>query len=78
MSYDPVEANRAFAEKHHFPYPLLCDTMRDIGMAYGLAADAKAPYAKRVTFVIGADGRVEQVLDQVDPRSHPETLLKSL
>lgn len=51
---------------------------RTVGRAYGLAADSKAPYAKRVTFVIGPDGKVEQVIDPVDARTHPETLLRSL
>lgn len=78
ISFDPVEANAAFAAKYHFPFPLLSDTDRRVGLAYGVAADAKAAYARRVTFVIGPDGKIEQVIDPVDARSHAETLLPSL
>jgi peroxiredoxin Q/BCP len=63
-------------EKFHFPFAILSDTDRTVGQAYGLAADAK--YAKRITFVIGPDGKVEQVIDPVDAKTHPDTLLKSL
>jgi len=36
-SFDNVEDNRKFAEKFKFPFPLLCDTDRKIGLAYGAA-----------------------------------------
>jgi peroxiredoxin len=49
-----------------------------LGQALGLAADAKATYAKRWTYVIGPDGTIEQLLEKVDPRSHPAELLAAL
>lgn len=77
-SFDAPAANEAFATAQRFPFDILCDTDRSVGLAYGVAADAKAGYPKRVTFVIGADGRLEHVIEKVDPRSHPATLLESL
>jgi peroxiredoxin len=46
--------------------------------ALGAAADAKASHPKRITAVIGPDGRLERIVDKVDPRSHPKELLESL
>lgn len=77
-SFDTPAENKAFAAKFSFPFDILCDTERTLGMAYGVAADAKAQYAKRSSFVIGPDGRLEQIIEKADAKTHPETLLKSL
>ena len=61
-----------------FAFRILGDTDRAIAVAYGAAPDTKAAYAKRITVVVGADGRVEQVIDKVDAKTHPATLLASL
>ena len=34
VSFDPVDANRAFAEKFDFNFPLLSDTSKAMGIAY--------------------------------------------
>jgi peroxiredoxin Q/BCP len=73
-----VEENRAFAEKFGFPYQLLCDTQRAIGMAYGACDEPSAEYAKRISYLIGADGRVERAWAKVDPKAHTEEVLKAL
>ena len=78
MSFDTVEENRAFAEKFNFPYRLLCDTEREIGMAYGACDSPTAQYAKRITYVIGPDGLIAQAIGQVNAREHPEELLGAL
>ncbi|MSS71230.1 MAG: peroxiredoxin [Candidatus Latescibacteria bacterium] len=78
VSFDTLAENAKFAEDNHFPYPLLCDVDRQIGMAYGAcdSPDAKTP--KRMTFVVGPDGKLLQVHAQVNAREHPEALLKTL
>lgn len=78
ISFDTPAENKAFVEKFHFPFPILCDVDRSVGMAYGVAADAKAAYPKRATFVIGPDGKVEQAIEKVDVKTHPGSLLESL
>ena len=75
---DSVAENRAFAEKEGFTFPLLCDTDKRVSIAYGAAADASAAYPRRRTIVVGPDGKIEQIVDKVDVRTHPETLLESL
>ncbi len=78
VSFDSVEENRAFAEKFDFPYPLLCDVDRAMGVAYGAGDDASAQYAKRISYVIGEDGRILLAYPKVDPNKHLERILADL
>ena len=75
VSFDGVEANAAFAKKFDFPYKLLCDTDRKLGMAYGACADAKAGYANRVSYLIDEQGKVKAVYPKVNPGEHPKQVL---
>jgi peroxiredoxin Q/BCP len=78
ISFDTPEENRAFAEKFTFPFPLLCDTDRSIGMAYGACEDAKAGYARRISFLIGPDRTILKAYDPVKPAQHPGEVLEDL
>ena len=75
VSFDTPKDNAAFCTKFAFDYPLLCDTTRALGLAYGACVDAKAQYPKRITVVVGKDGKVAKVYDPVDARKHPEQVL---
>jgi peroxiredoxin Q/BCP len=75
ISLDSVEDNRAFAEKLGYGFPLLCDTEREVALAYGAVASKDDQYASRYTFVIGADGTVEQAIDTKDPGGQAAALL---
>jgi peroxiredoxin Q/BCP len=78
VSFDTQEENLAFAQKFNFPFRLLCDTDRQIGMAYGACDEPAAQYAKRITYVIDPEGRIAQAIGQVSAREHPEELLGTL
>jgi peroxiredoxin Q/BCP len=78
VSFDTVEENRAFAEKFQFPFRLLCDTKREIGMAYGACDSPDAGYAKRITYVIDENGKIAQAIGEVKAAEHPESLLATL
>jgi peroxiredoxin Q/BCP len=73
-----MEKNAKFAEKFGFGFPLLCDTDRTLGMAYGAADDAKAGTARRISYLIGPDGRIRKVYPKVNAAAHPEEVLKDL
>jgi peroxiredoxin Q/BCP len=75
ISFDTVEENRAFAEKFGYDYPLLCDTERTVGLAYGACKSAKDRYAARLTYVIGPEGKIEQAIDTKDPGGQAQALL---
>lgn len=68
VSFDPPAVNRAFAEKHGFGFPLLSDTTRALALAVGAADRVEDAFPRRVTFVIGPEGLVEQAIETADPR----------
>lgn len=78
MSFDTVAENAAFAKKFHFNFPLLCDTERDIGLAYGACDSRKAATARRITYIIGPDGRILAAYSKVAPAEHPADVLRTL
>ena len=78
MSFDDEKANAAFAKKFDFPFPLLCDTDREIGLAYGAAESPKDEYARRIAYVIDENGKIAQAHAKVDAASYPAEQLKSL
>jgi peroxiredoxin Q/BCP len=77
-SFDTVEKNAKFAKKFEFNFPLLCDVDRRIGVAYGAAEDATAGSAKRISYLIGKDGRIRKAYPKVNAAAHPEEILKDL
>lgn len=70
--------NAKFADKFGFPFPLLCDTDRKIGIAYGAASSPKDDYAKRIAYVIDENGKIAQAHGKVDAKSYPKEQLASL
>ena len=78
VSFDTVQENRLFAEKFDFPFPLLCDTEKKIGTAYGAADSAKDEYARRIAYVIDEDGKIAQAHAKVDAGAYPSWQLRNL
>lgn len=78
MSFDGVDENRRFAEKFDFPFPLLCDTERRIGVAYGAADSPKDEYARRIAYVIDEQGKIAQAHGKVDAAKYPSWQLRNL
>jgi thioredoxin-dependent peroxiredoxin len=73
-----VAENAAFAQKYDFPFLLLCDTTRVLGLAYGACDDAKTGYARRISYLINESGKIQKAYDSVSPRSHPAEVLADL
>ena len=78
MSFDTPQENKAFADKHGFNFPLVCDTSREIGLAYGATDSLHAGNAKRIGVVVGPDGRIREWLPKVDARAYPREVLERL
>jgi peroxiredoxin Q/BCP len=68
VSVDTVEAQKSFAEKCGAAFPLVADHDKAIAKQYGVLG--MFGIAKRVTFFIGADGRVEEVVSGLIPGPH--------
>ncbi len=74
ISLDNETDNKAFAEKFDFPYPLLCDTGREIALAYQAIQSKDDGYANRITYVIDEAGKIAEAIDQVDTKTHSKDL----
>jgi hypothetical protein len=59
------------------PFPLICDTDRAIGPAYGADVDP-GKGAQRVGVVIDREGRIKEWHARVDARAWPAALLATL
>lgn len=78
VSFDTEAENKRFAEKFSFPFPLLCDTDRKIGLAYGAAESDKDEYARRIAYVIDEEGKIAQAHPKVDATTYPREQLQNL
>jgi thioredoxin-dependent peroxiredoxin len=76
VSTDGRDSHRAFAEKHALPFLLASDESGELAKAFGVAL--KNGRTTRVSFVIGADGKVKRVFPQVTPKGHAAELLAAL
>lgn len=77
-SFDGETAQASFAQKFSFPFRLLCDTDKQLAVAYGAAASANDRTPRRITYVIGPDGTIEQAIETKDPAGQAESILKSI
>ena len=77
VSFDTPDDNKKFAEKHTFDFPLICDTDRAIGTAYGANVDPQKG-AQRVGVVIDGDGKIKEWHARVDPRAWPAEVVARL
>ncbi len=78
MSFDSQEANAAFAAKQEFPYSLLCDTERELGLAYLACERKEDEYPRRITYVIGSGGAIEKAIETKDVGAQAGELLAYL
>jgi peroxiredoxin Q/BCP len=76
-SFDTPEENRAFAEKFSFPYKLLSVAPAD-GVTWGAAESAAQGNAKRIAYLIAADGTVERAWDPANARTFVADVLATL
>jgi peroxiredoxin Q/BCP len=67
ISEDTPDVNKAFAEQEHADFPMLSDPTHTVATAYGVlyppspAQPDLPPMAKRWTFYIGPDGKIEAI-----------------
>jgi thioredoxin-dependent peroxiredoxin len=83
VSTDPVKAHVKFTEKFKLPFPLLADEDRAIVTAYGVWGEKSFMGRKyqgtfRVTFLIGADGRIKHIWPTVKPEEHAAEVLAAV
>ena len=83
ISADPPQRLKKFEDKYDLPYTLLSDTDKKVCEAFGVIKE-KNMYGKKVkgiartTFVIGPDGRIRHVFENVKAQGHAEEVLEYL
>ena len=82
VSADPVKAQDKFRDKHKLDIALASDETKKMLTAYG-AWGEKSMYGRkfmgvrRTTFLIGPDGRIAQVWENVKVEGHAEAVLEA-
>ena len=83
VSPDSVKSHQNFINKQNLNFTLLSDPEHKVAEAYG-AWGERSMYGKkymgilRTTFVIGKDGIIKHVFENVKPAGHAEEVLKIL
>ena len=83
ISADPPKTQKKFQEKYDLPYTLLSDADRKVCDAFGVIKE-KNMYGKKVkgiartTFVIGPDGKITHVFNNVKAEGHADEVLQYL
>jgi len=69
VSFDSPDSHQKFISKYHLNFPLLADTDGKIADAYGVRMTGK-DMARRVSFLIGTDGKIVHVTDTMNADTH--------
>ena len=83
ISPDHPTAQKKFADKFSLPFTLLADADKKVAEAFGVMKE-KNMYGKKVmgvartTFIIGPDGRIQHIFEEVKPEGHAEEVLAYL
>ncbi len=81
VSMDSVASHKKFADKYGLTFPLLADTDKALIEAFGVWVE-KSMYGRkymgisRSSFLVGADGKVEQVWEKVNTKTHAQDVLE--
>lgn len=80
ISPDTPSAQKKFKEKYDLPYTLLADDKKEVAKKFDVLKE-KNMYGKKVmgiartTFLIGPDGKIVHVFENVKPDGHAEEVL---
>lgn len=75
ISQDSPSKHAHFRDKYDLPFPLLSDEDGAIAQAYGVDGFLRT---RRVTFIIGPDGTIQERIASLLPGSHIKNALKHL
>ncbi|MGQ9833815.1 MAG: thioredoxin-dependent thiol peroxidase [Candidatus Villigracilaceae bacterium] len=83
VSPDTVRSHAKFKQKYNLPFPLLADTDHKVCEQYGVWGLKKFMGREykgvlRTTFLIGPDGIIKKVFENVKPAQHSQEVLAAL
>jgi thioredoxin-dependent peroxiredoxin len=73
VSHDSWDSHKEFRTHYSLPFPLVADEDGSVDRAYGVPSTLGM--SKRVTFLVGSDGKVVRVWPDVDPAVHADEVL---
>jgi len=77
-SVDTPEKNADFAKQEEANFPMLSDPAKKTAMAYGVVPQSGQGVAKRWTFYIGPDGRIQYIDKMVNTNNAGQDLANKL
>ena len=69
VSFDNASSHQRFIKKHSLNFTLLSDLNGKVAETYGVRVP-KRNLARRVSFLIGSDGKILHILDHRDASRH--------
>ncbi len=83
ISPDKVESHKKFKEKYALPFTLLADPDHAVCEAYGVWGLKKSFGREyegvfRTTYVIGPEGEIKRVFENVKPSDHSQEVLEAI
>jgi peroxiredoxin len=78
ITFSPKDDLKSWAEEVGLDCHLLCDVSRAVAIAYGAAESADQERPKRMSVLIGPDGRVVRAYATPEAAGHPAEVLVDL
>ena len=78
VSFDGRDSHKEFAFRNNLSFPLLADTSGEIADAYGARMGEDKKMDRRVSFLIGLDGRIIHVTDSPNPAVHLKEMMAAI
>ncbi|MFN0206475.1 MAG: peroxiredoxin [Planctomycetota bacterium] len=78
VSFDDATENSKFVTDQKFNFALLCDTTKEMGLAYGAWSEGKPAYPARISYIIGKDGKIENIYLKVNVTKHAGEIVEWL
>lgn len=80
VSCDSEKSHEKFRKKHALPFPLAADESKDIVQAFGVWGEKtfmgrKFEGIHRMSFIVGADGKIAKAYHKVKSKIHPDEVL---
>jgi len=78
ITFSPKDDLKSWAEEVGLDSHLLCDVSRAVAIAYGAADDAGQERPKRMSVLVGPDGKVVRTYATPEAAGHPAEVLSDL
>jgi peroxiredoxin Q/BCP len=78
VSFDSVDSHKSFVFKYDLNFPLIADTDGNIADAYGARMAQNKKMDRRVSFLLGLDGRIVHITDSPNPNVHLDEMQRAI